>query len=151
MKLAVSSDEQVPLTDHVIDWLKQHGHEIVLCGALKSKPEWWPRASQELAELVAAGECEQGILFCYTGTGASIAANKVPDIRAALCVDAQTATGARRWNHANVLTMGYRNTTETVADEILAAWFVAPLGVGEDEEAVGQVAEIERKYSRSNE
>lgn|SRR5437762_11318686 len=148
MKLAISSDEKVPLTDHVTDWLTQHGHELVLCGSLKGQTEWWPRASQELAELVAAGECEQGILFCYTGTGASIAANKVPGIRAALCVDAQTAIGARRWNHANVLTMAYRNTTETVADEILAAWFAAPLGVGEDAEAVDLVAEIERKYSK---
>jgi ribose 5-phosphate isomerase B len=150
MKLAISSDEKVPLTDHVVDWLEQHGHEIVLCGSLKGRSELWPRASQELAELVAAGECEQGVLFCYTGTGASIAANKVPGIRAALCVDAQTAKGARRWNHANVLTMGYRNTTETVADEILEAWFAAPLGVGEDEEAVDQVAEIERKYSKQS-
>jgi ribose 5-phosphate isomerase B len=113
-----------------------------------SKPEMWPLAAEELAQAVATGQCEQGVLFCYTGTGSSIAANKVPGIRAALCTDAPTARGAREWNHANVLTMSYRLTSDIVSDEILEAWFSAPLGTGEDQEAVDRVAAIERKYCR---
>jgi len=149
MKIAVASDERAPLTDHVAQWLQAQGHDITLCGALADgQPTPWPLSSVELAERVASGECEQGVLFCYTGTGASIAANKVPGIRAALCADAPTAQGARRWNHANVLVLSYRATSETVADEILTAWFYAPPGEGEDADMAAQLAEIERKYSR---
>jgi ribose 5-phosphate isomerase B len=147
MRLAVSSDERVPLTDHVVAWLEQHGHDVTLCGALSDgMPDPWPHAAEELAVFVASGQCEQGILFCYTGTGVTMVANKIPGIRAALCADAQIAHGARKWNHANVLAMSYRLTTDTVADEILDAWFSAPLGTGEDQEAVEQIAEIERRY-----
>ncbi len=148
MKIAIASDERAPLTDHVVEWLRAQGHDVAPGGALvDGQPAPWPQASVELAERVASDDCEQGVLFCYTGTGASIAANKVPGIRAALCADAPTAQGARRWNHANVLVLSYRATSETVADEILAAWFATPPGEGEDAEMVAQLAEIERKYA----
>jgi ribose 5-phosphate isomerase B len=148
MKLAVASDELVPLTDHVVQWLREHGHEIVLGGALVAgQPTAWPIAAVDLA---ASGACVQGVLFCYTGTGASIAANKVPGVRAALCADAPTVEGARRWNHANVLVLSYRATTATIADEILTAWFATPPGTGEDAALVAQLAAIERKYARQD-
>jgi ribose 5-phosphate isomerase B len=150
MKIAVASDERASLTDHVVEWLRAQGHDVTLFGALAGgQLTPWPQSSVELAEHVALGDCEQGVLFCYTGTGASIAANKVPGIRAALCADAPTAQGARRWNHANVLVLSYRATSETVADEILAAWFAAPFGEGEDAAMVAQLAEIERRYAES--
>ena len=72
---------------------------------------------------MVAGRAEEGILFCWTGTGVSIAANKVPGIRAALCGDAETARGARLWNNANVLCLSMRATSEVIAREILDAWF----------------------------
>ena len=92
-------------------------------GPLADEPLPWTLASEKLADTVAQGDADEGVLFCYTGTGASIAANKVPGIRAALCGDAQTAKGARWWNDGNVLVLSLRATSTEVAQEILDAWF----------------------------
>lgn len=123
MKIAVASDEKTHLTDFVVEELKARGHEVQLFGPLKDEALPWTLASEQLAAAVAKGEADEGVLFCYTGTGASIAANKVPGIRAALCGDAQTAKGARWWNDANVLVMSLRATSPEVAKEMLEAWF----------------------------
>lgn len=147
MKIAVASDERTYLTDVVVKELKERGHEVSLFGPLAGRDVPWPQVSQQLAEHVAGGEAQEGVLFCWTGTGASIAANKVPGVRAALCHDAETARGARWWNDANVLVMSLRATSEAVAKEILDAWFQETVKPGE-EKAVAQVREIERKYSR---
>lgn len=147
MKIAVGSDERTHLTDVVVEALEEKGNEVKLIGPLAGEDTPWPIVSQQLAESVASGEAEQGVLFCWTGTGASIAANKVPGIRAALCHDAETAKGARWWNDANVLVMSLRATSEAVAKEILDAWFGENV-LPEEEEFVEQVREIERKYSR---
>jgi ribose 5-phosphate isomerase B len=94
---------------------------------------------------VADGRAEQAVVCCWTGTGASIAANKVPGIRAALCGDAQTAEGARRWNDANVLALSLRTTSEAELGEILDAWFAAgPSTDAGDAANIEHVGEIER-------
>jgi ribose 5-phosphate isomerase B len=131
----------------VVEELKKKGHEIVLFGPLVGEDTPWPIVSQQLAESVVCGETDEGVLFCWTGTGASIAANKVPGIRAALCRDAETAKGARRWNDANVLVMSLRATPEAVAREILDAWFSETV-LPEEEKYVTQVREIEAKYAK---
>jgi ribose 5-phosphate isomerase B len=123
MKIVVASDEKTILTDFVVEDLKKRGHELILLGPLVGEEIPWTLVSEQLADTVAKGEADEGVLFCYTGTGASIAANKVPGIRAALCADAQTAKGARWWNDANVLVMSLRATSPEVAKEILDAWF----------------------------
>ena len=123
MRLAVGSDERCTLTEAVVEYLRSQGHEVGLVGPLDDRPMQWPDLAAEVAQKVTRGEADQGILFCWTGTGVSIAANKVPGIRAALCTDAETARGARRWNDANVLCMGLRLTSETVAREVIDAWF----------------------------
>lgn len=146
MKIAVASDERTHLTDAVVAELKKKGHEVKLFGPLADEDIPWPVVSQQLAESVVCGETEEGVLFCWTGTGASIAANKVPGVRAALCRDAETAKGARWWNDANVLVMSLRATPEAVAKEILEAWFSARV-LPEEQEFIAQVREIERKYS----
>jgi len=110
MKLAVASDERTHLTDVVIEILHERGHQLTLFGPLKAEELLWPVVAQQLAESVISGKTQEGILFCWTGTGASIAANKVPGIRAALVHDAETAKGARWWNDANVLVMSLRAT-----------------------------------------
>ncbi len=133
MKIAVGSDERTRLTDYVVEMLTAGGHELELVGPLAGASLPWPDVAQAVAKRVAAGQCEQGILFCWTGTGVSIAANKVPGVRAALCSDAETARGARRWNDANVLCMSLRLTSEAMAKEILEAWFSASLDEGERE------------------
>ena len=128
MKIAVGSDERTHLTDAVLEELKQRGHEILPFGPLADNdPEVdWPLTSSKVAEYVATQQADEGIVFCWTGTGASIAANKVHGIRAALCHDAETARGARIWNHANVLALSLRATTEAIAKEILETWFNTP-------------------------
>ncbi|MCB0684334.1 MAG: RpiB/LacA/LacB family sugar-phosphate isomerase, partial [Saprospiraceae bacterium] len=104
MKLAIGSDERNHVTDWVIDYLRQAGHEVELFGPVRENDEReWADVSIDLAESVGQARCEEGVLFCWTGTGSSIAANKVKGVRAALCVDAEEARGARKWNHANVL------------------------------------------------
>jgi ribose 5-phosphate isomerase B len=123
MRVALGSDERTALTDAVADDLRARGHDLVLVGPPAEQDKQWTAVGHEVGALVASGECETAVLFCWTGTGASIAANKVKGARAALCTDASTAAGARRWNDANVLVMGLRLTSPEVAKEMLEAWF----------------------------
>ncbi|HET7481510.1 MAG TPA: RpiB/LacA/LacB family sugar-phosphate isomerase [Actinomycetota bacterium] len=123
MKVAVGSDEDHPLVRHVIEDLERRGHNVVVVGPPAGIEADWVEVGHEIGRLVAGGDAATGVLFCWTGTGASIAANKVPGIRAALCTDAATAEGARRWNDANVLTLSLRLTSASVATEMLDAWF----------------------------
>jgi ribose 5-phosphate isomerase B len=123
MRVALGSDEQTPLTDAVAADLTARGHVVRVVGPPAGEQKQWAEVGQEVGELVAKGECDTAVLFCWTGTGASIAANKVRGVRAALCTDVATAEGARKWNDANVLVMGLRLTSPTVAREMLDAWF----------------------------
>jgi ribose 5-phosphate isomerase B len=125
MKLVLVSDEFYPVHSVVLDWLEEHGHQVILFGALKSgqTEKSWVTPTIQAAHAIQTGECKEGIFFCWTGTGISIVANKVPGIRAALCTDAETARGARIWNHANVLALSNRLLSQDVAKEILSAWF----------------------------
>ncbi len=124
MRIALGSDERTPLTDAVADDLRDRGHELVLVGPPGDQDDkQWAEVGRLVGWLVAEGHCQTGVLFCWTGTGASIAANKVDGVRAALCTDAATAAGARRWNDANVLVMSLRLTSPEVAREMLDAWF----------------------------
>ncbi len=145
MRLAVGSDERSNLTDSVLDYLKQKGHEMELCGALAGENIPWPEVGVKVAEAVTRGEVVQGIIFCWTGTGVTIAANKVRGVRAALCGDAECTRGARKWNHANILAMSLRSTSETVAKEILDAWFSTPWEGGEDNKNIEWLKEYEKK------
>jgi ribose 5-phosphate isomerase B len=121
--------------------LRERGHDVVPHGALAGEPRGWADVAREVAEAVARGDAEQGVLFCWTGTGVSIAANKVPGVRAALCADAETARGARAWNDANVLCLSLRTTTPALAREILDAW-LATTEVDPAERE--QIARVER-------
>jgi ribose 5-phosphate isomerase B len=123
VRIALGSDEVTPLTDAVIADLEARGHELVLVGPPAGGTEGWAGVGRRVGELVADGRCATGVLFCWTGTGASIAANKVRGVRAALCGDATTAAGARAWNDANVLVLSLRATSVPVAAEMLDAWF----------------------------
>jgi len=139
MRVAVGADEQTQLTDAVVDDLRRRGHELVLVGPPGGEDKQWAEVGHEVGELVASGSCDTAVLFCWTGTGASIAANKVRGARAALCTDAATAAGARRWNDANVVVMGLRLTSPEVAREVLDAWFSAEPDASE----AGNVARLE--------
>jgi ribose 5-phosphate isomerase B len=126
MRVAVAADERTGVADAVVEELRRRGHEPLVHGALNDdERDDWAWASEAAARDVAEGRAEQGVVACWTGTGASIAANKVPGVRAALCADAETARGARRWNDANVLALSLRVTSEALLEEILDAWFEA--------------------------
>lgn len=146
MRITVSADERTGVAGVVGDALRERGHEVVaLRGALDGadRPDWaW--CSEAAARDVADGRADQAVVCCWTGTGASIAANKVPGIRAALCGDAATAEGARRWNDANVLALSLRTTSEAELGEILDAWFAAEPSTDADDAAnVAHLADLD--------
>jgi ribose 5-phosphate isomerase B len=145
MKIAVAADERTGIAEAVVDELRKRGHEPVPHGALsEDERDDWAWASEAAARDVAEGRADQAVVACWTGTGASIAANKVPGVRAALCVDAQTARGARKWNDANVLALSLRSTSEAELGEILDGWFEGEPSREEDDVAnVRHVDEID--------
>ena len=124
MRISVAADEVTGVAESLVEELGRRGHEVVVHGALNAQERAdWAWASETAAREVASGDADQGVVCCWTGTGASIAANKVPGVRAALCQDAETARGARRWNDANVLALSLRGTSEALLTEILDGWF----------------------------
>ena len=123
MKIAVSTDERTGLVETLLEELNERHHTVEYIGPEAGEDADWPEVTCRAAELVASGAADEGIVMCWTGTGASIAANKVKGIRAALCRDAETAKGARIWNHANVLALSLQATSESILKEILDAWF----------------------------
>jgi ribose 5-phosphate isomerase B len=145
MRVSVAADERVGIAEAIVEELRGRGHDPIPHGALSdAERDDWAWASEAAAQDVAQGRTEQAIVCCWTGTGASIAANKVPGVRAALCADAQTAAGARRWNDANVLALSLRATSEAELGEILDAWFDAePSPDADDRANVAHLSEIE--------
>jgi ribose 5-phosphate isomerase B len=142
VKISVAADERTGVAVAIVDELGRRGHEPLVHGALADgERDDWAWASEAAARDVAEGRAEQGIVCCWTGTGASIAANKVDGIRAALCADAETAAGARKWNDANVLALSLRSTSDALLGEILDAWFKA--GPSEDPEDVENVRHLD--------
>src|SRR5436309_766945 len=145
MRIAVAADELTGVAQALPEELRRRGHEPLLHGAYTdAERSDWAWASERAARDVAEGRAEQAVVACWTGTGASIAANKVAGIRAALCADATTAQGARRWNDANVLALSLRLTSPAQLEEILDAWFAGRASDdADDAENVAHVAEIE--------
>ncbi len=143
MKIAVSADERLPLIEVLLEELKQRGHEVLYFGPEHgAAARDWPDVTHKVAKCVAEGTADEGIVLCWTGTGASIAANKVSGVRAALCRDAETAKGARIWNHANVLALSMRATSGPILKEILDSWFGT--SYSQDPWNLDQVAKITR-------
>jgi len=148
MKIAVSTDERTHLVDVILEDLQKRGHQVQYFGPEPDRPADWPDVTLEAVERVVRGEADEAIVMCWTGTGATLAANKVAGIRAALCHDAETAKGARVWNHANVLGLSLRATPEALAKEILDAWFETPYSTDEwNLRQMQRIKEIERKYA----
>ncbi len=145
MRIAVGSDEAAALTDEVVAALREAGHEVELHGPLAGGDEEWAEASAAVARAVADGRCARGVTCCWSGTGASIAANKVAGVRAALCADPETARMARRYNHANVLALSLRATSPPMGREILAAFLEEPDGADDfDIRNVERLTRLER-------
>lgn len=139
MKITVGADDEARVAEAVIEELRARGHDVTVLPR-----EQWPDVARKVAEAVASGDADQGVLFCWTGTGTSMAANKVPGVRAALVWDPWIAEGARRWNDANVLVMSLKRTTEEKAKEILDAWFGVDAPDPDEAANISRLAELDR-------
>jgi ribose 5-phosphate isomerase B len=137
VRIAFGTDEETALTDAVVTELERSGHEVEHV----ARGEAWPEVGRAVGEAVAAGRVDRGVVCCWTGTGVSIAANKVPGVRAALCTDAATADGARKWNDANVLAFGLRLSSPAVVSEMVEAF----LGAEPDETELPVISRVERR------
>ena len=145
-RIAVGSDMRHPVADAVAVRLERAGHTVVDCGAVRGEDTPWPDVAEQVGRLVASAAVDTGVVCCWTGTGVSIAANKVPGVRAALCGDAETARGARRWNDANVLALSLRASSEAIAGEIVDAWLAEPGPDAGEVATISRVDDIERRY-----
>ncbi len=144
MRVAFGTDERTPATDELRAWISTAGHDLVpVADELTGRDDAWPAVGRAVGEAVASGRADAGVACCWTGTGVSISANKVPGVRAALCGDVETARGARRWNDANVVALSLRLATGPVAIEIVEAF----LGTGPDVGEAATIAEVERPTS----
>lgn len=145
MKIAVSTDERTHLIDYLLDELEARGHEVLYFGPEEEGGTTdWPDVTVEAVNAVRRGDADEAIVACWTGTGCSIAANKLPGIRAALCGDAETARGARIWNHANVLALSLRATSPALLKEILDKWFETPFSEDEwNRKQISRIRELE--------
>jgi ribose 5-phosphate isomerase B len=151
MRIAIGSDSATELTQALIAELERRGHTLTPFGPLTiGEPNRdWPLVAADVARAVADGSAVEGIVCCWTGTGVAIAANKIDGIRCALAGDAETARGARIYNHANMLALSLRATPVPVMKEILEAWFSTPIATGEaqtewNKEQVARVAALEK-------
>ena len=143
MRFVVGADDEGDVADVVVDELRARGHEVTVL-----EREQWPDLATKVAEAVAAGAADQGMLFCWTGTGTSMAANKVPGVRAALAWDPWIAEGARRWNDANVLVMSLKRTEPERAREILAAWLAVDDPDPDEADNIARLGELDRRTTR---
>jgi ribose 5-phosphate isomerase B len=148
IRVAVGSDERTASTDAAVEHLRSRGLDVVAAGPLADRPADWVQVAEEVGRAVAEGRAEKAVLFCYTGTGASMAVNKIPGVRGALCVDAQTARGARKWNDANVLVLSLRLATETLVREIIDAFLDSAADPAEAA-TIAQLSVLERAAARS--
>jgi len=140
MRIVVGADDEGAVADAVVEDLRSRGNEVTVLDR-----DRWPDVARKVGEAVASGDADQGIVFCWTGTGTAMAANKVPGVRAALVWDPWIAEGARRWNDANVLVMSLKRTAPETAREILDAWFAVEEPDPDEAENIARLAELERR------
>jgi len=138
VRFVVGSDDDGEALDAAVDELTRRGHDVTLLPR-----DLWPDVAMQVAGTVARGEADQGLLFCWTGTGTSMAANKVPGVRAALAWDPWIAEGARRWNDANVLVMSLKRTTPEDARAIVDAWLAVEAPDADEQENIAQLARFD--------
>ena len=144
LKIAVGADERLHVVDVALDYLKEKGYEVIWYGPKRGETQPWPDVAKRVALDVQSAKADEGILFCWTGTGVSMAANKFKGIRAALCEDAETARGARLWNNANVVCMSMRRISEVMVREVMDMWFSTTYEPNESDDAcLRMLTEIE--------
>jgi ribose 5-phosphate isomerase B len=140
VRIAIGADDEGPVADVVVDELRRRGHDVEVLPL-----DQWPDVARTVAERVASGGADQGVLFCWTGTGTAMAANKVPGVRAALVWEPWIAEGARRWNDANVLVMSLKRTSDESARAILDAWLGVDAPDPDELENIARLEELDRR------
>ena len=140
VRIVVGADDEGAVADAVVEELKARGHEVIVLDR-----DQWPEVAEQVARTVATGEADQGMLFCWTGTGTSMAANKVPGVRAALAWDPWIAQGARKWNDANVLVMSLKRTDPQTAREIVDAWLSVDAPDPDEAANIARLGELDRR------
>jgi ribose 5-phosphate isomerase B len=140
VRIVVGADDGGEVLDVAVEELERRGHDVTMLSQ-----DAWPDVARRVAETVAGGEADQGMLFCWTGTGTSMAANKVPGVRAALAWDPWIAEGARMWNDANVLVMSLKRTEPATARAIVEAWLAVEAPDPDERENIARLAELDRR------
>ncbi|MDW7670292.1 MAG: ribose 5-phosphate isomerase B [Bacillota bacterium] len=149
MKIAIGSDHGgYALKEYIYQYLLEAGYEVTDFGTHNEESCDYPVYAQKVAEAVAAGKYQRGILLCGTGIGISIAANKVPGIRCALVSDCYSARMSRQHNDSNVLALGGRVLGPEVAIDIVKTWIAAAFESGRHQRRVDLIAELEKKYNK---
>lgn len=149
MKIAIGNDHAGPeMKRQLMEYLEQKGHEVINYGTDSDESTSYAIYGQKVAEAVAAGEADCGVLICGTGVGISLAANKVPGIRAAVCSEATTARLVKQHNNANIIAIGQRIVGIELAKDILDAYLGATFEGGRHADRVAMITEIEKKYSK---
>ena len=149
MKIAVCSDEPYPVHEIVREFLEKRGHTVIPFGSLATGLEHpWALVAEQAARAVATSEADEGIFFCWSGTGICMAANKIAGVRAALCSDPGQVKAARIWNHANVLCLSNRTLSGPMVEEMLDAWFDTDMGE-KGSEGVRLLLEVEGRCLKS--
>jgi ribose 5-phosphate isomerase B len=140
MKIVVGADDEGAVADAVVAELEARGHDVTVLDRGQ-----WPDVAEQVAATVASGRADQGMLFCWTGTGTSMAANKVPGVRAALAWEPWIAEGARRWNDANVLVMSLKRTEPETAKEIVDAWLAVTEPDPDEAANIARLADLDAR------
>lgn len=143
VRIVVGADDEGAVADTVVDELRARGHDVTVLPRAE-----WPEVATAVARTVASGDADQGVLFCWTGTGTSMAANKVPGVRAALAWEPWIAEGARKWNDANVLVMSLKRTEPGTARQIIAAWLGVESPDPDEAANIARLAELDQGVSR---
>jgi ribose 5-phosphate isomerase B len=139
VRIVVGADDDGSVADAAVDEFRSRGHEVTVL-----ERDQWPEVAARVARAVATGEADQGVLFCWTGTGTSMAANKIPGVRAALAWDPWIAEGARKWNDANVLVMSLKRTDPETARDIVEAWLRVEEPDPDEAENIARLRALER-------
>lgn len=136
------------LKERIMFRLREQGHTVVDCGTDSAEAVDYPDLALAVAERVASGECQWGVIVDGAGIGSAMVANKVPGVRAALCYDVSSARNSREHNHANVVTLGAGLIGEQLAMQIVDAWLATPWGEGRHARRVRLIDDVDVKYSR---
>ncbi len=149
MRIIIGSDHAgFALKESIKGALTAGGFDVFDAGTHRGDSVDYPDYGTIAAERVSSGEFERGILICGSGVGMAIVANKFPGVRAALCLDEETARLSRQHNDSNILVLAGRKTEATSAERIIKAWLATPFEGGRHQKRLDKIRQIEQRLSK---